>query len=149
MAQGRSTLEEIVRRLGALASEGRPVAILWDMDGTLVDTRPRMLASVHAYGRTDVRLTDVSPSWQETASLLNLDPERFQAVWQRVFWAYESFDADIENEEVAELARLAESMGVQTIIVTGRIEELRPVTDRQLERLGLRPTRVFLKSEVG
>jgi len=50
---------------------------------------------------------------------------------------------------VAELARLAESMGVQTIIVTGRIEELRPVTDRQLERLGLRPTRVFLKSEVG
>lgn len=149
MYQGKSTLEGIVRRLGERAQQGHPVAILWDMDGTLVDTRPRMLASVHTYGRTDVRLTDVSPSWQETAQRLNLDPKRFQAVWQRVFWAYESFDADIENEEVAALARLAESLGVQTIIVTGRIEELRPVTARQLERLGLKPTRVFLKSEVG
>ena len=149
MHGGKAALEAIVQRLGRQAQEGRPVAILWDMDGTLVDTRPRMLASVHAYGRTDVKLTEVSPSWQETARLLNLDPARFRAVWQRVFWAYESFDADIENEEVAELARLAESLGVQTIIVTGRIEELRPVTARQLERLGLQPTRVFLKSEMG
>jgi phosphoglycolate phosphatase-like HAD superfamily hydrolase len=149
MPQGKTALEAIVRQLGTLAGDGKPVAILWDMDGTLVDTRPRMLASVHAYGRTDVKLTDVSPSWQETARRLGLDHGRFQAVWQRVFWAYESFDADIENEDVAALARMAESLGVQTIIVTGRIEELRPVTDRQLKRLGLRPTRVFLKSEMG
>jgi len=143
------TLKSIVHNLGELASSGQAVAILWDMDGTLVDTRPRMLASVHAYGRTDVRLDQVSPSWQETARLLQLNPERFQAVWQRVFWAYESFDADIENSEVADLARLAESLGVQTVIVTGRIEELRPVTERQLQRLGLRPSRVFLKSQIG
>ena len=149
MSQGKATLEGIVRKLGALAQQGEPVAILWDMDGTLVDTRPRMLASVHTYGRTDVELTDVSPSWQETAHRLGLDPDRFRAVWQRVFWAYESFDADIENEEVAALARLAESLGIQTVIVTGRIEELRPVTARQLDRLGLKPTRVFLKSEMG
>lgn len=149
MRQGKQALAEIVQRLGELADQGRPVAILWDMDGTLVDTRPRMLAAVHTYGRTDVRVTDVSPSWQETAERLGLDPERFQAVWQRVFWAYESFDADLENEEVAGLARLAESLGVQTVIVTGRIEELRPVTARQLERLGLSPTRVFLKSRLG
>lgn len=149
MPQGKQALADIVRRLGGLAKEGQPVAILWDMDGTLVDTRPRMLAAVHTYGRTDVHVTDVSPSWQETAQRLGLDPERFFAVWQRVFWAYESFDADIENEEVAGLARLAESLGVQTVIVTGRIEELRPVTARQLDRLGLSPTRVFLKSRVG
>lgn len=149
MPEGRQALEDIVRHLGALAAEGKSVALLWDMDGTLVDTRPRMLAAVHAYGRTDVLLTDVSPSWQETARLLELDPRRFQEVWQRVFWAYESFDADLENAEVARLARLAESLGVQTIIITGRVEELRPVTARQLERLGLQPARVFLKSRLG
>lgn len=146
---GKPALEAIVHRLGAIAEQGRAVAILWDMDGTLVDTRPRMLAAVHAYGRTDVRLTEVSPSWQETAQRLRLDQARFHEVWQRVFWAYESFEADRENEEVAALARLAEARGVQTIIVTGRVEELRPVTARQLERLGLRPARVFLKSTVG
>lgn len=146
---GRRALEAIVERLGALAREGRPTAILWDMDGTLVDTRPRMLAAVHAYGRTDVRLSEVSPSWQETARRLELDPVRFVAVWHRVFWAYESFDADVENADVVALARLAEAEGVQTIIVTGRVEELRPVTARQLERLGLNPSRVFLKSHLG
>ena len=148
-SSGKLALESIIRQLGERAQQGEPVAVLWDMDGTLVDTRPRMLASVHTYGRTDVRITEVSPSWQETAARLQLDSDRFQAVWQRVFWAYESFDADIENEEVAALAKLAESLGIQTIIVTGRIEELRPVTTRQLERLGLKPSRVFLKSEVG
>jgi phosphoglycolate phosphatase-like HAD superfamily hydrolase/DNA-binding transcriptional ArsR family regulator len=146
---GQEALDAVIDRLALRAAQGEQVAILWDMDGTLVDTRLRMLAAVHAFGRTDVQLGQVSPSWQETAARLGIDPERFRAVWLRVFWAYESFDADSENETVARRARRAESLGIQSIIVTGRIEELRPVTDRQLERLQLKPSRVFLKATTG
>jgi phosphoglycolate phosphatase-like HAD superfamily hydrolase len=146
---GEAALDAVIDRLAVRAAQGEHVAILWDIDGTLVDTRLRMLAAVHAFGRTDVQLCQVSPSWQETAARLGIDPQRFRAVWLRVFWAYESFDADSENETVARRARRAESLGIQSIIVTGRIEELRPVTDRQLERLQLKPTRVFLKNTTG
>src|SRR4051794_11518565 len=95
---GARALDAIIDALGERAARGEAVALLWDIDGTLVDTRPRMLAAVHAFGRTDVGLSDVAPSYQETIRRLGLPPERFLAVWQRVFWAYESFDADVVIE---------------------------------------------------
>lgn len=149
MKAAEKLLQEVVQALGERVRQGQPSALLWDMDGTLVDTRPRMLAAVHALGRTDVRMAQVSPSWQETADNLGLDRQRFQTVWQRVFWAYESFEADFENQALAKWARRAQSLGVQNIIITGRIEELRPVTLRQLEHLGIAAERIFLKSQLG
>ena len=52
--------------------------IAWDLDGTLVDPQPRMLATVRAFGVVDAPLRAMRPTWQQTAEALDLDLHAFR-----------------------------------------------------------------------
>ena len=125
---GGAVLDGIIAELGAARG---PRAIVWDIDGTIVETRKRMLAAIHAYGRTDVTLADLrdtAPHTDDVVRELGLDAQRFEVVWKRVFWRPESFGDDVLIPAVVERMRRAASLGIQNIILTGRNAELAPVT---------------------
>jgi len=132
-----------------LRSRGEDAVLVWDLDGTLVDARPRMLRAVHMFGRPEVQLQDVHHTWQQTAQHLGLHAEAFHACWNDVFWDPASFLLDLPVDETVWLARWAESLGVPNIILTGRLDENQSLTWEQLTRLGLSPRDVITKPSLG
>ncbi len=125
---GGEVLDAIITELGAA---GGARAIVWDVDGTIVETRKRMLAALHAYGRTDLTLShlrDTAPHTQDMIRDFDLDAQRFEAVWENVFWRPDTLGNDVPIPAVVERMRRAASLGIQNIVMTGRNTELASAT---------------------
>lgn len=124
---GALVLDRIIHELGVRAARGENVAIVWDIDGTIADTRPRMLAALHAYGRTELRLSDLRDTAPHTTTVIQefgLDARRFTSIWNRVFWDGQRFKDDLPIPEVADRMRLAAKLGIKNVVLTGRNTEL-------------------------
>lgn len=125
---GGQVLDRVIAELAVLKG---PRAIVWDVDGTIVETRKRMLAVLHAYGRTDVtlaQLKDTAPHTDDVIRDFGLDRRRFEVLWDAIFWQPERFGDDVVIPAIAERMRRAAGLGIQNIVVTGRNVELAPAT---------------------
>lgn len=143
MKNGRSVMDEVLRRR---ARSPRDV-IAWDLDGTLLDPRPRMLATVRAFGKR-AQLGDMRPSWQDTAAALGLDEELFGPFWHEHFWSDDAFMADTPIASTLRFARAAARRGLAPLIITGRVSALRTSTWAQLVRVGLSDAALVMKPQV-
>ncbi|HSI06025.1 MAG: hypothetical protein ACAI38_15410 [Myxococcota bacterium] len=124
---GGAVLDRIITELGAARG---PRAIVWDIDGTIVETRKRMLAALHAYGRTATlaQLRDTAPHTDDVIRDFGLDQRRFEIVWDRVFWQADRLGDDVPIRAIVERMQRAARLGIQNIILTGRNTELGPAT---------------------
>jgi phosphoglycolate phosphatase-like HAD superfamily hydrolase len=130
------------------AHAGAAACIVWDIDGTLFDPRPRMLRSVRAFGHVGATVDDVDLSWQRTAEALGLDPVAFHGVWNETFWDDDAFAHDAPIAETTWCLRWTAHLGLTPIFLTGRVESLRQVTVSQLRRLGFAAPRLLMKGDV-
>lgn len=145
---GGPVLDRLINGLAARVARGEPCAIVWDIDGTIVDTRKRMLAAIHAYGRTDVtleQLCDTAPHTDDVVRDFGLDAQRFMKVWERVFWDASTFGTDRPIPEVVDRMRRAASLGIRNIVLTGRNVELRAASSIYLQRNSIPFTTLLCK----
>lgn len=142
---GLALLDAVIDDLAKRLTLGERVALVWDVDCTLFDPLPRMLATVHAYGRTDVQLDEVARGWRETAQTLGLNQERFYKVWDDYFWRPENFVNDRAIPQTSQRALRAQELGVHIFVSTGRNNNLLEATQTQLATLGLQPHHIFTK----
>ena len=122
-------------------------AIVWDLDGTLLDPRPRMLQVARAFAAEefDVDVVGVHMTWQETAAAQGFDPAAFYEFWSEAYWTPAVFAADAPLQETAWCARMTSSLGVHTVVLTGRYDETLEVTQDQLESFGFAPDDIMSK----
>jgi phosphoglycolate phosphatase-like HAD superfamily hydrolase len=128
-------------------SAGEKVAVSFDIDNTLVDTRGRGLAIGKAFDRANgtsyfkgKTAKHVGNDAKETAKLLGLSPEhakKFSAFWFREFFKGENYRHDLKIRSTIELAKKAAAAGADVYFVTARTEKEEPFTIAQLEAFGL------------
>jgi len=153
----RAPLHRERHRLARQAIQNARV-LVFDLDNTIVDTRPRTVAAVREFAQsrsldrtTRARLAavskdDVGYDARETAAKLGLSrlqAQRFERMWNRRFWDPKSFALDEPVGNVIELIKTAK--GKDVVFLSGRYESYMAATVAQLERLGLPTHNVILK----
>lgn len=136
-------LAEIKRRTQA----GERVAVTFDIDNTLVDTRGRVLAIGRDFdklnGTTYFRgktAKQVGNDAKETAALLKMSPahaKKFGAHFFRNFFKGENYKNDSKIKQTIALAKKAAAAGADVYYVTARTQREEPFTITQLRTAGL------------
>lgn len=149
------------RILAHVGSRRGDLAIL-DLDGTLVDNRPREIRILREYAHLHAAwdLLQVEPrhiwDWDLGHVLSNagLPPERagallppLQSFWDQRFFlgAYASFDEPLPG--ASDFVRRLEAAGAPVVYLSGRMEECRPATARFLEQFGFPRGRLLLRPD--
>jgi phosphoglycolate phosphatase-like HAD superfamily hydrolase len=147
----RPFLRQALAEIAARARRGEPVCVVFDIDNTLADTRPRTAAAAHGFAGlaatvaarplAHVAARDVGIDGRETCTLLGIRDRatvsRFQVYWRECFWRPQSFRLDRPIPETIRLARRAKRAGAEVFYLTGRVEQLRRTTLTELRRFGL------------
>lgn len=146
-------LSEIKRR----TRNGEKVAVSFDVDNTLVDTRGRALAIGKAFDRANgttyfkgTSARRLGNDAKETASLVGMTPEhakKFGALWFRMFFKGENYRHDLKIDATIELAKKAAAAGADVYFVTARTQSEEPFTIAQLEAAGLDTDDQFVVSK--
>ena len=137
------TLARISRRTRAK----KRTFVVFDIDNTLVDTRPRTLAAARSYlkSRSAGKLRQLSLGLvrfdgRQTAARLGLkssEATAFNSHWERFFWNPANLKLDTPIKDTVKLAHLAKKAGAEVYYITGRINALKQGTVDQLKRIGL------------
>ncbi len=138
-----ASLAEVRRRTRA----GEKVAVSFDVDNTLVDTRGRALAIGKAFDRqngtryfTGKTAKAMGNDAKETATLVGMTPEhakKFSALWFRMFFDGSNYRFDLEMKATIDLAKKAAAAGADVYFVTARTQREEVHTIAQLESFGL------------
>ena len=145
---GLAFCRKAVTRIKLRVRRGKRVAVVFDIDNTLVDTRYRTLAAARSFAkkRSSLRalagasLGQMAFSGQQTAHKLGLpsgDREAFSRYWDRFFWDARNLSHDRPIAHTVELARRAKAAGAEVFYITGRVDTLKMGTVDQLKALGL------------
>jgi hypothetical protein len=143
---GRAFCAAALEEVRARVARGERCLAVFDIDNTLVDTRPRTVAAARAFGKrygvkrlAEATLADVGVDGRSTCLRMGLGPgaltDAFHAFWLEEFWKPESFARDLPIPEVVALARAAADAGAEVCCVTGRIATLAETTRKELGRL--------------
>jgi hypothetical protein len=147
MAAGEEFLEERVAFMASIAAAGEPALVVFDLDNTIFDTRPRTLAAARAFdvaagsawfAKTD--LPDIRRDGRETALAAGLATDvasGFARHWDEFFWCPTSFVHDTPMETVIHWAHRAAGAGARIRYLTGRIAALHDASVAALARVGL------------
>ncbi|MBI2377651.1 MAG: hypothetical protein HYV07_26860 [Deltaproteobacteria bacterium] len=143
---GADYADRVLREIEARVQRGQAARVVFDLDNTAFDTRPRTLAALRSFDASNgtsyfARLTNdqVERDGGATATALGLAPDivaRVASHWERTFWDGRNFVHDEAVPEVAELAWRAKRAGAEVVYLTGRIEALRRPSVEALEREG-------------
>lgn len=128
------------------AEKGERVAIVFDIDNTLFDTRYRTLEAARRYGQeqgiallANASLEDIGTDGADTCARLGIGAgptsDGFQAFWGEHFWDPASFTLDRGITRTLELLRDAKEAGAEIFYLTGRIDRYREATLAQLGAL--------------
>jgi beta-phosphoglucomutase-like phosphatase (HAD superfamily) len=148
-----AALAEIKRR----AQAGEKVAVSFDLDNTLVDTRGRVLGIGKAFDKANgTHYFDGKTSKQmgndakETAGLVKMKPEhakKFSAFFFREFFKGENYKNDAAMRSTVALAKKAAAAGADVFYVTARTESEEKFTIEQLKKAGLPADKVTVVSK--
>lgn len=144
-ASTAAALDRRIEELALRARRGEKVAIVWDADFTLFDPRPRMLATVRAFGCAGATLAEMHAGPDATARGLGLPVEAFRRFWSDHYWRPSSFAADLPVEALVARARRCQRLGIANIVVTGRRVALHGATAAQLRRAGVEARAIHCK----
>ncbi|HEY8211081.1 MAG TPA: HAD family acid phosphatase [Myxococcaceae bacterium] len=144
---GRAWMQDAIEDIKARVANGEKVKVVFDLDDTIWDNRPRTVELAHRFDAErgthlfdGLTVDQVGRDGFETAvnaGLSRQDARAFNAYWQpRVFTA-EMADFDAPQPEIDDLARQAHDAGAEVVYLTGRPETERDVTRGELQRMGL------------
>lgn len=148
-ANGLGFCRGAIARVARRTARGLRSVVIFDVDNTLADTRPRTQAAAAAFSKrggpelaplAQVPLHQVGWDGGQTARRLGLDrgtTTRFHRFWDTFFWRARSFRFDKPIRQTIQLARWAKAAGADVLYLTGRVQSLQGGTIRQLRRLGL------------
>jgi len=141
-------LREALAAIGHPGGNG-PRAVVFDLDSTLLDNRPRQARIVREYGaqRGEARLIDCQPdrivSWdlRDTARLLGYRKEEAERIYPafKEFWRTRFFTSDYCADDIAiagaaQFLQAALGAGGRIIYVTGRHTGMGAGTVQSFER---------------
>lgn len=146
-------LTEIKKRTQA----GERVAVSFDVDNTMVDTRGRALAIGKAFDKANgttyfksKTALQMGNDAKETAGLVRMSPEhtkKFGALWFRMFFKGENYKHDLKIDATIELAKKAAAAGADVFFVTARTQSEESFTIAQLEAAGIHTDAHFVVSK--
>lgn len=139
------------RRLALAAGQlarGRPCFAVFDIDNTLVDTRPRTLHVAREFDRNggtswfaSLTLETTGVDGADTCERVGGIPagvrRRFEAAWREGFWDPANFVFDRPVKPVVAWAKKAHAAGIEVRLLTGRWRGFEQTSVRQLRRAGL------------
>lgn len=144
---GRRFLTAQLTEIKKRTQNGERVAVSFDVDNTLVDTRGRALAIGKAFdkangttyfkGKTSKSMGNDA---KETAALVRMTPDhakKFSALWFRMFFKGENYRHDLKISATIDLAKKAAAAGADVYFVTARTQSEESFTIAQLEAAGL------------
>lgn len=145
----KSELSKLLASIVDLRAKGRRVALVFDIDNTLMDTRHRTLgaAASFEYGGkkplAHAALDTVCYRPEDTCKKLGLeDPQAIAAFAEHFgsyFWSAPNMALDQPLEAMVALAKLSRQLGADLYFLTGRTSDFREETAAQLARAGIAP----------
>jgi predicted secreted acid phosphatase len=154
---GRRYLSAQLKEIKKRTQNGEKVAVSFDVDNTLVDTRGRALAIGRAFDKANGTTYFKGKSSKamgndakETAALVRMSPEhakKFSALWFRMFFKGENYRHDLKISPTIELAKKAAAAGADVYFVTARTQSEESFTIAQLEAAGLDTNDHFVVSK--
>ena len=146
---GRRFCHKALSRISRRARLKKRTIVVFDIDNTLVDTRPRTLAAARTFLKTraaqhgamrSLGMHLVRFDGKQTATRLGLkgnEARAFNSHWERFFWNPKNLKLDTAIKDTVKLAQKARAAGAEVYYLTGRIQALKDGTVEQLQRLGL------------
>jgi len=144
---GRQWMQDAVEDIKTRVANGENVKVVFDLDDTIWDGRPRTVELGHRYDAEhgthlfdDLALDQVGKDGFETAvnaGLSRSDAKAFNSYWKSRVFTDEMAQFDAPMPEIDSLAQQAHDAGAQVIYLTGRPEAERETTRGELQRLGL------------
>jgi predicted secreted acid phosphatase len=154
---GRKFLTQQLAEIKRRTQAGEKVAVTFDVDNTLVDTRGRVLALGKDFDKLNgttyfkgKSARSMGNDAKETAALVKMSPEhakKFSAHFFRHFFKGENYDEDLRIRQTIELAKKAAAAGADVYYVTARTQSEESFTIAQLESLGLPANDAFVVSK--
>lgn len=144
---GPKYLRDAITQIKERTARGEKVAVAFDVDNTLVDTRGRVLAIGKAFdkangttyfkGKTSKAMGNDA---KETAKLMKMSDahtKKFGALFFREFFKGANYANDTKIRSTVELAKKAAAAGADVFYVTARTQSEESFTVKQLEKAGL------------
>ena len=144
---GPQYLKQALAEIKQRTARGEKVAVAFDVDNTLVDTRGRVLAigkkfdqlhgTTYFKGKSSKAMGNDA---KETAQLLRMTPDhakKFGSLFFREFFKGENYKNDTKIRSTVELAKKAAAAGADVYYVTARTQSEERFTVDQLKKAGL------------
>ncbi len=144
---GKKFLAQQLALIKARTKAGQKVAVAFDVDNTLVDTRGRALAIGRKFDALNgttyfkgKKRTQMGNDAKETAALMGLTKDhakKLSSLWFREFFKGENYKNDTTIRPAVDLAKRAAKAGADVFYVTARTQSEETFTIAQLEKAGL------------
>ena len=156
-----SLLQETLERVREQAATGKKPVVIFDLDDTLFDTRPRTLAILRAYPHEPrlaaLELHQVVHGLPETlmnagfsaAEVEGEKGEKVRRFWSKRFFDDESLRLDAPIPGAVEYVRALVAAGAHPVYLTGRQEQTRQLSQEVLDGAGFPAGTLFLKPNPG
>ncbi len=138
---------ERLAEITTLTRLGVPVAVVFDLDNTVFDTRHRTLHAAQQFDRdrgtehfAGVTVSDMAVDGRTTAQQLGLADdviESFGAFWDQSFWTPAHLAHDAPIGDMVELVHRARAAGAAVKFLTGRIATFHADSVAQLKKAGV------------
>jgi hypothetical protein len=149
---GAAFIKTQLADIRARVAKGERVRVVFDIDDTLADTRPRTVAIAKAWDRQNgthyfdaLKPTDVLRSPRDTAEALGVPFHLigdFTNFWSVAFWDGANFKNDTPVKSTVDVAKAARDAGAELVFLTGRLKASEKSTISQLRTYGLAGTLV-------
>jgi predicted secreted acid phosphatase len=144
---GKKFLNAAISQIKQQAKANKKVAVAFDVDNTLFDTRGRALAigkkfdaqngTTYFKGKSRKQMGNDA---KETSTLMKMSKDhakKFGSMWFREFFKGENYKNDTQIRKAIDLAKRAARAGADVFYVTARTQSEEPFTIAQLEKAGL------------
>ena len=144
---GKKFLDATIAQIKQRTKAQQRVAVAFDVDNTLVDTRGRALAIGRKFDAANgtsyfkgKSRKQMGNDAKETAGLVKMSKDhakKFSALWFREFFKGENYKNDTQIRKAVDLAKRAARAGADVFYVTARTQSEEAFTIAQLQKAGL------------
>lgn len=144
---GPKFLKDSIAQIKERTARGEKVAVAFDVDNTLVDTRGRVLAIGKAFdkangtsyfkGKTSKAMGNDAKETATNLKMTDAHAKKFSAMFFREFFKGKNYQNDTQIRSTIELAKKAAAAGADVFYVTARTQSEESFTIKQLAKAGL------------
>ncbi len=144
---GKTFLTQQLAEIKKQTQAGKKVAVSFDIDNTLFDTRGRSLAigrmfdkangTTYFKGKTSKLMGNDAAETGAAVGMSTDDLKKFKSLWFREFFKGENYEKDTQMRQTINLAKKAAAAGADVFYVTARTQSEEQFTIAELAEAGL------------